>query len=563
MDTREPVEPEQPALHVLHLDDDPVWRERAAHILAREGILAESGPGLPELWNRLATGIFSIVITECVTSAIRVQDLLEGLALRAITVPVAILSSREDPSLALAATGLGTVFVIRKSDVDGPGERRFAAAVRRAGERHREAEEIRRKAGIYEAILQAAPMGMCIVQDHKVLWCNIRMHQVLGFTDGELFGIDTAHLIGSEAEHSRIDSGLFEPGPSGWGAVEGDLRRKDGTIVPCQIFARPLNPDKPSEGHIIIGRETGEFEQMKRLLHLSESRVNDLIDNANSIILRVDRKGVIRFINPYGEKFFGFSSDELLGKQLLDTIVPHRSRSGRDLAGMIHEVLENPDDFEVNVNENIKKNGERVWIAWTNKPIIDDKGTITEILSIGNDISDRKIDVVDAALALAPWKAVILKDTDIEGTVFQAVFNIALEISREGREGKAVGTTFLVGDAKNVLGHSRQLILNPFEGHRAEIRVITNPELHETIKELSQLDGAFVISGQGLVEAAGRYITIDTSTASIPKGFGTRHASVAGITQMTKAVGIVVSQSGGRISIFKNGRLLRVFTPAE
>jgi PAS domain S-box-containing protein len=369
--------------------------------------------------------------------------------------------------------------------------------------------------------------------------------------------------MGSEEEHRHIDSQLFAAGPGGWGAVEGELRRKDGSTITCQIFARPLDPLDLSQGQIIIGRDTGEFEQMKRLLRMSETRVNDLIENANSIILRVDRQGRICFINRYGESFFGYSSGELQGKHLLDTIVPRRSRSGRDLAGMIQAMLENPDEYEINVNENIKKNGDRAWIAWTNKPIRDEKGAIVEILSIGNDISDRKLDVGDARLAIAPWKSLILRDTDIEGEVFQAVFNIALEISREGREGKAVGTTFLVGDAKNVLAHSRQLILNPFEGHRPETRMITSHDLRETIKELAQLDGAFVIGGNGVVEAAGRYITTDTSTAPIPKGFGTRHASVAGITQVTRGVGIVVSQSGGRISIFKDGRLLRVIMPGE
>ena len=147
--------------------------------------------------------------------------------------------------------------------------------------------------------------------------------------------------------------------------------------------------------------------------------------------------------------------------------------------------------------------------------------------------------------------------------VFDAVYEIAAEISREGREGKPVGTTFVLGDTQNVLARSRQLILNPFEGHPRDSRVITNPALRETIKELAQLDGAFVITGDGVVSAGGRYITVDTSTSTVPKGLGTRHASVAGITQETRSVGIVVSQTGGRISVFKDGRIVRVITEAE
>jgi len=123
-----------------------------------------------------------------------------------------------------------------------------------------------------------------------------------------------------------------------------------------------------------------------------------------------------------------------------------------------------------------------------------------------------------------------------------------------------VGTTFLIGDTKNVLEKSRQIILNPFEGHKPELRVVTNDQLRENIKALAQLDGAFVITGDGFVESVGRYITVDSSNVSLPPGMGTRHNSVAAITQVTKAVGIVVSQSGGGITVFRNGQILKKIT---
>jgi DNA integrity scanning protein DisA with diadenylate cyclase activity len=157
------------------------------------------------------------------------------------------------------------------------------------------------------------------------------------------------------------------------------------------------------------------------------------------------------------------------------------------------------------------------------------------------------------------WLRKLLAGSDIDPAVFESVFNIAVEISREGREGKPVGTAFVVGDTPSVLAQSRQLILNPFEGHPREARMVENPDLRENIKEFALLDGAFVISGAGIIEAAGRYITVDTSGVQIPKGLGTRHGSVAGITLATKSVGLVVSQSGGRISIFKGGQMVKQF----
>ncbi|MCZ7394263.1 MAG: diadenylate cyclase [Candidatus Methanoperedens sp.] len=155
----------------------------------------------------------------------------------------------------------------------------------------------------------------------------------------------------------------------------------------------------------------------------------------------------------------------------------------------------------------------------------------------------------------------VLKGTEISEKIFETVLKIAIEISTEGREGRAVGTAFIIGDTANVMAKSRQLVLNPFEGHKREERIITDTETLNNIKEFAQLDGVFVISGDGVVEAAGRYITIDTGVAKIPRGLGTRHSSVAAITSVTGAIGIVVSQSGGIIRVFRDGKIAATVKP--
>jgi DNA integrity scanning protein DisA with diadenylate cyclase activity len=140
--------------------------------------------------------------------------------------------------------------------------------------------------------------------------------------------------------------------------------------------------------------------------------------------------------------------------------------------------------------------------------------------------------------------------------VLKTVIRISIEIAREGREGKSIGTAFILGDSDAVLERSRQLILNPLAGHSDEERLITNPDMSENVKELSLVDGAFVIRDNGIVEAAGRYISIDTSNVNLPKGFGTRHVSVAAITQETEAIGVVVSESGGLVRVFAKGTVI-------
>jgi DNA integrity scanning protein DisA with diadenylate cyclase activity len=148
----------------------------------------------------------------------------------------------------------------------------------------------------------------------------------------------------------------------------------------------------------------------------------------------------------------------------------------------------------------------------------------------------------------------LLVETDIQREVIEAILHIAEELKNEGREGHSIGTSFIIGDSENVMGKSRQLIINPFQGHDPSECRIQNPDFQETIKEFAQLDGAFVVRGDGVLVAAGRYITVDSSMVQVTSGYGTRHSSVAAITQYTRALGIVVSQSGGKIKIFKNGK---------
>jgi len=150
----------------------------------------------------------------------------------------------------------------------------------------------------------------------------------------------------------------------------------------------------------------------------------------------------------------------------------------------------------------------------------------------------------------------LLDGTDIQEHVLKRVLNIASAISREGREGKQIGTAFIIGDSDNVLQKSKdRLVPNPYANTEPENKMITDESLKETIKELAQVDGVFVIRGHGVIEAAGRYIS-DLTKAKIPKGPGTRHVAVSAITSETKAIGVLVSQSGGKIKIFKNGDIV-------
>jgi len=144
---------------------------------------------------------------------------------------------------------------------------------------------------------------------------------------------------------------------------------------------------------------------------------------------------------------------------------------------------------------------------------------------------------------------------NVQPEVFNAVLNIACELAAQGRESRKVGTIFVIGDDDKVMQLSRQMIINPFSGYSEDKLNILNPELEETIKELSAIDGAFVIKGNGVLVTAGRHLNAALGGKDFPPGLGSRHIAAAGITSVTKAVAIVISESSGNVTIFKNGKL--------
>jgi diguanylate cyclase (GGDEF)-like protein/PAS domain S-box-containing protein len=125
-------------------------------------------------------------------------------------------------------------------------------------------------------------------------------------------------------------------------------------------------------------------------LTLTEARHRRLVDSISSIVLRWDPEGRVKFLNEYGQQFFGYSADEIVGRSVLGLIVPETESSGRDLTRMIHDLLQHPERYATNENENMRQTGERVWVTWTNRPILDEDGKLVEILSTGIDTTERR-----------------------------------------------------------------------------------------------------------------------------------------------------------------------------
>ncbi|MCI0573800.1 MAG: diadenylate cyclase [Myxococcaceae bacterium] len=140
--------------------------------------------------------------------------------------------------------------------------------------------------------------------------------------------------------------------------------------------------------------------------------------------------------------------------------------------------------------------------------------------------------------------------------VVDALIQLALQIGQEGFEGHPIGTIIALGDHNSVLEKSRQITINPFQGLSEAERNVLDPKIREAIKNFSVLDGAFVIREDGVVLAAGRYLSSADESVRIPLGLGARHAAAAGITSATDCIALVVSQTSGAVRLFKNGNIV-------
>ena len=175
------------------------------------------------------------------------------------------------------------------------------------------------------------------------------------------------------------------------------------------------------------------------------------------------------------------------------------------------------------------------------------------------------ISVVNLSEHLAKLTARDLRrlETQVPLETLRIVVDLAVEIGRDGREGKPVGTMFVVGNHRKVLPLSHEAVHDNFRGYGQKERMIRSPRVRESIKEIAQLDGAFIISSDGIVHAAGRILDAPAEGLTLSKGLGARHWAAAAISKRTSAIAIAVSESTGTVRLFQDGIVVLRIEPMD
>ena len=214
-----------------------------------------------------------------------------------------------------------------------------------------------------------------------------------------------------------------------------------------------------------------------------------------------------------------------------------------------------------------------VWVRDIQLEILRDHTMVTLVDYCSNHILDAVIQYKiltktqsGTVVAVFPYALLIydIEDTNDQFNIEQyadiadldalhAVLSLAIEIAREGREGRAIGTAFIIGEIEELKRWSHQSVLNPYEGHPESVRDVRVKENWESIKEFAQLDGVFLIDKDGIICASGRYLDADGRDVHLQSGLGGRHLAAAAITKVAPAIGITVSESGGSVRVFVAG----------
>ena len=191
-------------------------------------------------------------------------------------------------------------------------------------------------------------------------------------TEAELHAIEVAaHLVGVAVEHRQAQEALHRSREE----LEQRVARRTAEL---------------REANALLQQEVEQRKRAEKALRRSETKYRELVENANSIILQMDPEGKVTFFNRFAQEFFGYSEKEILGRSVVGTIMPATDQAGQDLAAQFRDLIARPERYYSSENENVRRDGERVWVAWTNKALYDEARRLTEVLSIGIDRTEQK-----------------------------------------------------------------------------------------------------------------------------------------------------------------------------
>ncbi len=377
-------------LLVLYVDDEPSLLDIGKIYLERSGIcnvtVAESGFTALEL---LKEEKFDAIISDYQMPDMDGLELLIAVRRDYGNIPFIIFTGRGREEVFIEAVKSGVDFYVQKGGDPGV---QFAELIHKvvhavAG---RKAENfIENEDETYRILLEELKEPTFITgksPDSSVI-ANKTFLSLLGLKEAGENDLMLADIGIGDDEHRLMLVASLQPGDENY--VDSGVVRSDGATLRLRFKIRRIAFRGDMALFIKAGEIPGEKNIMESGSGPGEDELSQIIENASSIIIKWTPDGILTYFNSFAEKFFGYEKSEVLGRNLVGTIVSARDNSGKDLGGLIAQIARDPGSFTNNENENITKDGRTVLISWTNSGIFDRTGELCGIVSVGNEITER------------------------------------------------------------------------------------------------------------------------------------------------------------------------------
>ncbi|MDD1694477.1 MAG: PAS domain S-box protein [Methanoregula sp.] len=394
---------------LLYVDDEPELLNLGKVFLEREGEFSvTTTTSSPEGLELLTGGSFDAVISDYQMPEMDGIEFLKQVRGRGLSTPFILFTGKGREEVVIEAINNGADFYLQKGGDARPQFAELRHKILAALERRQAVDALRDSEQKLSDIINFLPDATFAINTAgQVIAWNKAIETMTGITAADMMGrgqYEYAIPFYSTRRPILIDLALT---PDERYANENyrGLCHAGTTLTAETVIEKPCQSTvhiwaKASRLYDKNGNITGAIESMRdvtgqkmvdQTLRESEAKYRELVENANSIILKLDKSGNITFFNEFAQRFFGFTNAEIIGKPVVGTVVPvHESGSGRDLSRMIENLIRHPEGFVNNENENIRKNGDRVWIHWWNKPIYDKNEVLEGVLCVGTDITARK-----------------------------------------------------------------------------------------------------------------------------------------------------------------------------
>ncbi len=270
------------------------------------------------------------------------------------------------------------------------GDVAFALTTFARDEARRQAEQsVRNEKHFTDTMIESMPGILYFYDaDGRFLRWNQNFETVSGYSAAEIAQMQPLDFFAGD-DKARLADRIEAVFTGGELSIAAAFITKDGTAIPY-FFTGQRVQFEDTWCLVGVGIDISERRLAEAQLAESERKYRELVEHANSIILRWNAEGRITFLNEFGLRFFGYPAEEIIGHHVVDTIVPPTEKGGQDLQQLMENICADPAAFEQNINENVRRDGQRVWVAWTNRIEYDAEGRVVEIFSVGTDMTARR-----------------------------------------------------------------------------------------------------------------------------------------------------------------------------